>query len=268
MFPTSQNDGVRSLATYDDGNGERLYVGKGAIPNTPGVYRWDGGGWTGLGGFTPLLWVASRTEALAVIDLGLGQGPTLVAGGSFTAIGGVPMPGIGAWNGTSWTSVGNPTGIVVSLHLEDDGTGQRLWAMGSFSLSNPSADALALWTCPMQPSLGITQPSGPGGPVFVVNANLTPGREVLNVFSPDFCPGGPGSGSPSLFGLCTSDLNVLIAQVTQPLGTYPFRFTAPESYVVSGPYSLPVGLTVDAICGELAGGALVRQSNVVRLVVQ
>ena len=33
----------------------------------------------------------------------------------------------------------------------------------------------------------------PGAPVFVNNANLTPGNEYYNIFSVDLCPGGPAS---------------------------------------------------------------------------
>src|SRR4029434_7001236 len=81
-----------------------------------------------------------------------GSGPALYAGGSFTAIAGVPARGIARWNGSAWAPVGNvvttqtsPWGVALTIF--DDGTGPALYAGGQFSaIGGVSATNVAKWT--------------------------------------------------------------------------------------------------------------------------
>ncbi|MGE3173842.1 MAG: hypothetical protein AB7O97_14555 [Planctomycetota bacterium] len=79
------------------------------------VARWRGGAWqtlaTGIGG---------TVRALAATSTGV-----LVAGGSFTAIGGVSAAAVATYDGTQWTQLGNGlTGEVRAVHVAADG---RIW---------------------------------------------------------------------------------------------------------------------------------------------
>ena len=117
---------------------------------------------------------------------------------------------------------------------------------------------------PRAPSIGATQAS-PGAPVYVNNANLTPGNEYYNIFSTTPCPGAVGSG-PYL-GLCAASLGDFLAQVSLPIGAAPFHIIAPSSHVNWGPYTLPP-VIVDAVCFDYTGGVLGPVSPVFRITVQ
>ena len=93
-----------------------------------------------------------------------------------------------------------------------------------------------------------------------------PGHEYLNVFSPDVCPGAPGSG-PYL-GLCANDPNMLIAQAVLPTGVEPFHFTAYDRRRTFGPFQAQPGLTIDGICVDVTGGTLGCASAVSRVALQ
>ena len=71
-----------------------------------------------------------------------GTGDALYIGGSFnsSADGSVPLPGVARWNGTALTPVGQgfPISQVRSLEVYDDGTGQALFAAGTFT-ADPQA---------------------------------------------------------------------------------------------------------------------------------
>ncbi len=71
-----------------------------------GIVRWNGSTWAAVGANSTNLPVV---HALAVFN------NTLHAGGSFTAIAGVPAANLAAWNGTTWSAAGNPNGVVDSL---------------------------------------------------------------------------------------------------------------------------------------------------------
>jgi hypothetical protein len=61
--------------------------------------RWTGSGWAPMGGN-----FQSVPQRFIIFDDG--NGPRLVVAGEFDHIGGVPMPRIVAWNGTSWEGLG------------------------------------------------------------------------------------------------------------------------------------------------------------------
>ncbi len=134
------NDTVRALAAFDDGLGPALYVGGGfgasaGIP-TPGIVRFNGTTWSGVG-FPS---VGVTVNAMAVFDDG--QGPALYAGGQFLQIGGLTTPSIARWNGSGWSAVGGGItisaintfpGVVNALTVHNDGSGPALYAGGQFA---------------------------------------------------------------------------------------------------------------------------------------
>jgi hypothetical protein len=67
-----------------------------------------------------------------------GPGPhaaKLYVGGHFQSIGSLSASSIGAWDGTSWSSLGSHfNGYVGALKAHDDGTGSALYAGGSFTM--------------------------------------------------------------------------------------------------------------------------------------
>jgi hypothetical protein len=149
--PSGTGGTVFALATFDDGGGEALYVG-GYFLGAAGIparnlARWDGAAWSQVGpGFT------APVRALKVHDDG--AGPRLFAAGQFlTLVDGTPMPGIAAWDGSSWSGVGggllgpgfnSPGGR--ALHVVDEGGTRVLYAGGEFSSAGGvSARSLARW---------------------------------------------------------------------------------------------------------------------------
>ncbi|MBI1382157.1 MAG: hypothetical protein GC161_13860 [Planctomycetaceae bacterium] len=139
----------RAMAFFDDGTGAALYVGgefqfAGAAPAS-GIARWDGTTWSAVG--TGLVGPAnSKVSALCVFDDG--AGPSLYAGGTFTAAPGVPgTAGIARWDGAGWHSVGGGVdGEVAALLVYDDGSGPALYAGGDFtSAGQVAASRIARW---------------------------------------------------------------------------------------------------------------------------
>lgn len=123
--PTNGIDGtVRTLAVFDDGGGggPALYVG-GQFQTAGGVIvnriaRWDGSGWSALGGGIS----SGVVHALAVFDDGAGPGPALYVGGDFTSAGGVPVNNIARWDGSRWSTLaGGLNGTVLALAACDGG---------------------------------------------------------------------------------------------------------------------------------------------------
>jgi len=158
---------VNALTVFDDGlgGGPALYAG-GEFTSAGGVAanriaRWNAatetwspiGGGIG-GGFSP------RVNALCVFDDGLGNGPTLIAGGSFTTAGGVAANRIARWSASTgtWSALGSgmgggtdPSGNpphVLSLTSLDDGSGAGpvLYAGGWFSTAGGiTVNNIARW---------------------------------------------------------------------------------------------------------------------------
>jgi hypothetical protein len=123
------------------------------------VARWDGTSWSALGsGMSGV--IPPRVFALAVLPNG-----DLVAGGYFTAAGGVSAENIARWNGTSWSALGSGTNSVVNaLMVLPNGD---LVAAGGFSLAGGSAvSRVARWDGASWSALG----SGVTGQVHTVTA--------------------------------------------------------------------------------------------------
>lgn len=125
---------ARALTVFDDGTGSALYVGgsfdnAGNVNGVGNIARFGPMGWSALG--------SGANESVDALTAHVESGvPVLVAGGLFTAIGGVSANRIARWQGSSWSPVGLgvSTGFDVrALASFDDGSGSALWAGGYFS---------------------------------------------------------------------------------------------------------------------------------------
>ncbi len=159
---------VYSSAVFDDGSGPKLYVGGdfGRIGNRlcRSLACWDGHEWSALGD----MWspdgsgagIGRSVRALAVYDDG--SGPALYAGGTFTTGHATnPAVHIARWNGTSWSVPGAGISAEVrALLVHDDGSGQKLFAGGTFNTAGGlPASHLASWNGTSWSPVG----SGSGG---------------------------------------------------------------------------------------------------------
>ncbi len=131
---TGWNEYVGAMMAWDDGSGEKLYVG-GRFDtmdglNTPLIARWDGTSWeqvgSGLINDSPYFGI----ESMAVYDDG--SGPALYVGAYQFHAPGQPVGNISKWDGQQWTTVGAlHDGRVTSLLTFDDGNGLSLYRTGN-----------------------------------------------------------------------------------------------------------------------------------------
>jgi len=155
------SDTVHALAVFDDGDGPALYAAgqftaAGGAPANH-VARWDGERWEALGAGMDSDWVLSTTVcALAVYDDG--TGPSLYAAGRFDRADGLTVNHIARWNGSSWTAVGGGIhfdGLVNVLAVYDDGSGEQLYAGGSFAgAGGVTSNHIARWNGSSWASVG------------------------------------------------------------------------------------------------------------------
>lgn len=142
------NSTVHSQVVFDDGSGPALYVG-GDFTSAGGspanrVARWDGSTWSALGaGLTGITGMGARS--MAVFDDG--SGPALYVGGGFTDAGGVPLSSnLARWDGSSWSGFpAAPNGSVLDMVVHDDGSGNALYVVGSFTSVGIPAAHVARW---------------------------------------------------------------------------------------------------------------------------
>jgi hypothetical protein len=122
---------VRAMVMHDDGTGPAVHVG-GYFVHAGGntvnrLAKWNGSAWSGGIGLD------GQVYSLASFDDG--NGPALYIGGFFGTAGGSTMFNIAKLSGTStWSALG--AGVfsdVRALCAFDDGSGQRVFAGGSFS---------------------------------------------------------------------------------------------------------------------------------------
>ena len=126
------------LTTWDDGDGEALYItgnflDMGGAGGPDFIAKWDGTSFSALGapigGAVPLIIFTSH----AWDD---GHGEALYVGGRFLSIDGVPANRIARWDGTAWsalgTGLGGPTASssVMAMAHFDDGSGEALYVAG------------------------------------------------------------------------------------------------------------------------------------------
>jgi len=124
--------------------GTDLYVGgafsrAGGVRNATNIARWDGSAWHALTQTNGAANPDDDVNALAVDSDG-----TLIVGGEFTSVYGIPY--LARWNPTTrtWSAIGNQTlnGDVNALANTDAG----LYVGGRFTnLGGPAGDGIALW---------------------------------------------------------------------------------------------------------------------------
>ncbi|MBI1851100.1 MAG: hypothetical protein HYR85_12220 [Planctomycetes bacterium] len=156
-IPGEMYDAVDAMRVYDDGSGPALYVGgdfslaHGAPAD--GLVKWDGTAWSEVGGG-----INGPVESFAVWDDG--NGPALYMGGIFNQVGSIRANFVARWNGTAWSALGDGVSPtlegVLALRVFDDGTGQALYASGSFSEASGvvAANSIARWNGSSWSALG------------------------------------------------------------------------------------------------------------------
>jgi len=170
---TGVNSWVRSMAVFNDGNGEALYVG-GDFSQAGGmgvnrIARWDGTSWSTLAGPSGTGVSSGGVFHLEVFDDG--NGPALYAAGSFASAGGVSVSNVAKWDGTSWLPLSGASGTGVngavnSMAVFDDGTGAALYVAGNFiTAGGLTANRIAKWDGNEWSTL--TAPGGTGLPSVV-----------------------------------------------------------------------------------------------------
>lgn len=171
---------------------------------------WDGAQWRAIApGFSP---VTSFIRAVTVFDAdGDGpMGPMLVVGGVFSAVGGTAADSIAAWDGSSWSALGDglASGVMALAVHDFDGPGgqpARLVAATDQASEVPSGARIMAWDGASWSIVGdysgvanallsIERPGGPG----LVAVNLEAREWDGAAWQPPFP--APGAGSFSGFG--------------------------------------------------------------------
>ena len=155
---------VWDLTAHDDGAGEALivagnYLNIGGTAGMDHICKWDGSGYTALGG---TIGGAVPLIVLDVLSADIGGGSTLFAGGRFLTIGSTSANNIAQWDGSAWSPLGGGLsrtsgfGQVFHMTAWDDGSGPALYVGGSFNLgdgSTPLAN-VAKWDGSVWSSVG------------------------------------------------------------------------------------------------------------------
>lgn len=133
---------IRALALHDDGSGPKLYAG-GAFQypqNLQSLARFDGTTWQSLD-------ASAGNYVFSLMEFDDGYGLRLVATGHLESAGTQGASGVAAWDGTSWSPLGDgdgTSGPVIALATFDDGNGRALYAGGTFkSAGTTLASAIA-----------------------------------------------------------------------------------------------------------------------------
>lgn len=117
--------GVLALATFDEGQGPRLFAagseGSATFHPYQPLLRWDGGAWTAVT-FVSATWDFATINALSVYDDG--SGPALYCAGIFQQVPGIGLTNYARWDGTTW-SLGAPAlgWYAFTIARWDDGQG-------------------------------------------------------------------------------------------------------------------------------------------------
>jgi hypothetical protein len=153
---TGVNGTVTALEVFDDGAGPALYAG-GFFTTAGGqtvnhIARWSGTVWLPLTGpSTTGMAGGTNTYVSSLIVFDDGNGPALVAAGTFETAGGVNVNNIAKWNGTAWSPLGaaansGTNGTVRALLVYNDGSGDALYAAGFFSeAGGHTVNRIAKW---------------------------------------------------------------------------------------------------------------------------
>lgn len=166
---------VHALLVHDDGSGPALFVGgyfsaAGAL-NVKSIARWDGQAWSNVGGGVGFSDPdnAASVNALCVYDDG--NGPALIAGGTFSKAGSISASKVARWNGREWSALSSvnfpSTAHVHALEPFDDGTGPALFVGGRFvKVGSQVVNHIAKWNgvqwSPLAPGISSTGAQTPG----------------------------------------------------------------------------------------------------------
>jgi hypothetical protein len=131
---TGWNEYIDAMMVWDDGSGEKLYVG-GRFDtmdglDTPLIARWDGETWEQVGDGLINDNYLFGIESMAVYDDG--SGDALYVGGYEFHAPGQPLGNVSKWDGQQWTTVGpRYDGRCTTLCVFDDGSGPGLYRGGN-----------------------------------------------------------------------------------------------------------------------------------------
>jgi hypothetical protein len=133
---------AHALEVFDDGTGPALYVAGQFTTTFNGltvnrIAKWDGKAWSALGDG-----LSQTATDLIVHDDGSGGGTALYVGGGFTTAGGLTVNRVAKWDGTNWSSLGDPVpgvpALVTSFGVYDDGSGDGEALYVSFDAESTS----------------------------------------------------------------------------------------------------------------------------------
>lgn len=194
---------VLDVLGADIGDGEALYaagrfltIGGVAANN---VAKWDGTTWIPLGnGLTRSSGFAQGFHMTTFDD---GNGAALYVGGSFNRINGTDVvSNVAKWDGTTWSAMGDGLdGQVQELVVFNDGSGDALYALGSFNNSgtNPMP-RIAKWNGAAWEAVG----AGADGNIFGAIVYDFGEGEALNM----------GGGFSNMDGQASNRVVSLLAQ--------------------------------------------------------
>lgn len=215
------NGTVYSMLRYDDGNGEKLWIG-GSLTDAGGVLlgglaTFDGARIEAPGGATfgpnPS---AAVIGALKAYDPGTGS--KLYAAGTFHGVSTTAgtFNSIASWNGTSWQPLGsgltmnsNQPGTVNAMAVFDAGAGSELYVAGLFDKAGgTNAENIAAWNGSSWRSIGsgvngtVNALAVYGGQLYVgggiTGAGVVAASGIVATNGTSFIGVGPGlTGSPS-----------------------------------------------------------------------
>lgn len=146
---------VNALMAANDGT---LIVGGafsavGGLANTSNIARWNGSSWSAIGTGVGTQ-AAGKVSALAKLPDG-----DIIAGGTFSTVGGEPMSNIARWNGDSWVGLGEGLpGGVGALAVMPNGD---VVATGDFNTINGvTVNRVARWNGKEWAAMGGGLPGG------------------------------------------------------------------------------------------------------------
>jgi len=193
-FPGSSLGAYLGLFGHDldaDGAAELVCVGNFLRAGGTAVGRvasYDGTAWSAVGLMAATRGLNAEASSAVLFDHDGDGRESLIVGGAFSQAGGVPAPGLAAFDGASWTAIANPWGAGVEAllvaDLGDDGV-KSLYAAGDTGLPyDPN------WTAR---TIAVYNPSKGGGTWTQLGGSVNGYVTVLAAVDHDL------NGQPSLF---------------------------------------------------------------------
>ena len=231
--PNAGEISVHSMAVFNDGTGDALYVsgrfaiGDGTVAQQ--IAKWDGQHWEPIAQLSHLDWISP------IIVFDDGTGPALYAAGTFSSIGGVAAANIAKWNGQAWSPLAEGAsfvGAVTNLAKKKSClSGPVLYAQGNSGLSDNWVSAWngTTWSKPAEIGQGIVHE------IYAPNGD----NEVL-FLGCQFLQGDGGSihGIAAWDGTTLHPVDGGMGQGgTYESGAYCFLQAGPESLYVGGAFN-------------------------------